>query len=237
MHTNTLLPMILSVLNHNFYTKMEFLRNLRLFEFQLHKYPWLSMVAIIITSIISIIISSTLLFGLIGLPPYSKISNFTQPMLFHTLTGFIIAPLILRLPKGKTTYSARGFRGIVLTGFLSKYSDRKSIIFSSIGFSLMHLLNLGMGREFVWVMGQLVWTFIIGLFYGYVFIETRSLLPSMIVHYLSNAFLGSLTGYMQSNASTGTQALYGITLTLGIIPTVSMFIWARFFITQWLHTE
>jgi membrane protease YdiL (CAAX protease family) len=265
------------------------------------------MVAIMSTTIISIIISSILLFGIIGIAPDSKISNFIQPMLFHILTGFIIAPLILHLPKGKRTYRQylrdiglsgeqpviklvllgvscyffiafsqasasiiyrffEGepitlsciqevikitedassllatipsmfeevvFRGIILTVFLSKYSERDSIIFSSIGFSLMHFLNLAMGREFIWVMGQLIWSFIIGLFYGYVFIKTRSLLPSMIVHYLSNAFIGSLTGYMQNNASAGTEAMYGVILTLGIVPTVLMIKWARFLIEKW----
>ena len=290
---------------------MGFFKNLRLFDFQLHKHPWLSMVAIMFTTIISIIISSNLLFGLIGIAPDSQTGNFAQPLLFHILTGFIIAPLILHLPKGKRTYrqylgdigivgdqpviklvllglscyfflaisqaSASiiyrffegkpitlnfiqgvitisedassllatipsifeevAFRGIVLTVFLSRYSERKSIIFSSIGFSLMHLMNLAMDRELVWVLGQLIWSVTIGMFYGYVFVRTRSLLPSMIVHYLSNAFIGSLTGYMQNNAPAGTEALYGITLTLGIIPTVLMIIWARFFITQWMNVH
>jgi membrane protease YdiL (CAAX protease family) len=126
-----------------------------------------------------------------------------------------------------------GFRGIVLTVFLNSYSERKSIIFSSIGFSLMHLLNLAMGRELVWVIGQLIWSFTIGLFYGYVFVRTRSLLPPMIVHYLSNAFIGSLTGYMQSSASARTEALYGVILTLGIVPTFLMIIWTRFFLEKW----
>jgi membrane protease YdiL (CAAX protease family) len=279
--------------------------------YQLHKHPWLSMLAIMFTTIISIIISSKLLFGILGISPNSKISNLTQPMLFHILTGFIIAPLILHLPKGKTTYrqylrdiglsgeqeviklvllgvscyfflaisqaSASiiyrffegnpitlsfiqgvitisedassllatipsmfeevGSRGIVLTVFLNSYSERKSIIFSSIGFSLMHLLNLAMGRELVWVIGQLIWSFTIGLFYGYVFVMTRSLLPPMIVHYLSNAFIGSLTGYMQSSASTRIEALYGVILTLGIVPTVLMILWARYFISEWLDIK
>jgi membrane protease YdiL (CAAX protease family) len=126
------------------------------------------------------------------------------------------------------------FRGIALTVFLSKYSERKSIIFSSLGFGLMHLLNLAIGRELVWVMGQVVWAFTIGLFYGYVFVRTQSLLPSMIVHYLGNVFIGSLTGYMQSRASIEIQALYGIILSLGVVPATLMILWTRFFSSKWL---
>jgi membrane protease YdiL (CAAX protease family) len=126
------------------------------------------------------------------------------------------------------------FRGIVLTVFLGKYSERKAIIFSSLGFGLMHLLNLINGRELVWVMGQIVWAFILGLFYGYIFVKTHSLLPPMIVHYLGNVFISSLAGYMQSRASIEMQALYGIIFSLGIVPTTLMILWTKFFTTRWL---
>ena len=126
------------------------------------------------------------------------------------------------------------FRGILLTVFLSRYSQRQSIIFSSLGFALMHLLNLVSGRELVWVMGQVVWAFILGLFYGYMFIKTRSLLPPMIVHYLSNVFISSLTGYMQSRASIEIQTLYGVIFSLGVIPTTLMILWTRYFTSKWL---
>jgi membrane protease YdiL (CAAX protease family) len=126
------------------------------------------------------------------------------------------------------------FRGIMLTVFLGKYSERKAIIFSALGFGLGHLLNLTGGRELVWVLGQVVWAFILGLFYGYIFVKTRSLLPPMIVHYLSNVFISSLTGYMQSRASIEIQALYGIIFSLGIVPTTLMILWTRFFSSRWL---
>jgi membrane protease YdiL (CAAX protease family) len=129
------------------------------------------------------------------------------------------------------------FRGIVLTVFLKKFSERNSILFSSLGFGMVHLLNLIMGRELIWVLGQVVWAFCIGLFYGYVFVRTKSLLPSMIVHYLGNVFIGSLTGYLQSQASVEMQTLYGVIFSLGIIPTALMILWARFFINHWLPSR
>jgi membrane protease YdiL (CAAX protease family) len=121
-----------------------------------------------------------------------------------------------------------------MTVFMSKYSERKSIVFSSLGFGLMHLLNLAVGRELVWVLGQVVWAFTIGLFYGYVFIRTRSLLPSMIVHYLGNVFIGSLTGYLQARASIEIQVLYGVIFSLGVVPTTLMILWTHFFTSKWL---
>jgi membrane protease YdiL (CAAX protease family) len=265
-----------------------------------------------VTSALSIILSGIVTFGLIGLPDDSPTVQFARGMSYHILTAFILAPFVLRLPKGKRTFGQYlddirlsrmqpfvrlvllalscyvilalsqvaasfvyrlfegqpingsfvrqvfdlsgdlppgspsllisipsifeevAFRGIALTVFLSKYSERKSIIFASIGFGLMHVLNLLMGRELVWVMGQVVWAFTLGLFYGYVFVRTRSLLPSMIVHYLGNVFIGSLTGYMQSRASIEIQALYGIIFSLGVVPTTLMILWARFFLSRWM---
>ena len=126
------------------------------------------------------------------------------------------------------------FRGIVLTVFLSKYSKRKSIIFSSLGFGLIHILSLAVGGELVWVLGQVVWAFTIGLFYGYVFVKTRSLLPPMIVHYLGNVFISTLVGYIQIRASIEVQVLYGVILSLGVVPTALIILWARFFSSRWL---
>jgi membrane protease YdiL (CAAX protease family) len=121
--------------------------------------------------------------------------------------------------------------------FLNKYSKRKSILFSAAAFGLMHLLSLSSGYEVVWVMGQVGWSFILGIFYGYLFIKADSLWPPMIVHYLGNVFIGSFTAYIQSMASIGTQVLYGLIFTLGIVPTTLMIIWVRFFSKRWLLTD
>lgn len=281
-------------------------------NFRLYEHPWLSLLAVMVTSVFSIGLSGIVIFGLMGLPGDSPTVQFAQGMSYHILTVFIFVPFVLHLPKGRRTFRQYldnigltriqpfvrlvvlalscyvilalsqvaasfvyrlfeglpinggfvrqvfdlsrdlppgspsllisfpsifeevAFRGIVLTVFLGKYSERKSIIFSSLGFGLMHLLNLTNGRELVWVMGQVVWAFILGLFYGYVFIRTRSLLPLMIFHYLGNVFISSLTGYMQSRASIEMQALYGVTFSLGIVPTTLMILWTRFFSSRWL---
>ena len=139
--------------------------------------------------------------------------------------------LLISIPS---IFEEVAFRGIVLTVFLSKYSERKSIIFSSLGFGLIHALNLLNGADLVWVMGQVVWAFTIGLFYGYVFVRTRSLLPPMIVHYLGNVFISSLVGYIQTRASIEIQVVYGVLLSLGVVPTTLMILWTKLFSSKWL---
>ncbi len=141
------------------------------------------------------------------------------------------ASLLVSIPS---MFEEVAFRGILLTTFLNKYNKRNSIIYSALGFGLIHLLNLVMGRELIWVLGQVIWAFCIGLFYGYIFVRTRSLLPLMIIHYLGNVFISSFTAYLQAQASIEMQTLYGVIFSQGIVPTVLMIVWARFFINRWM---
>jgi membrane protease YdiL (CAAX protease family) len=125
------------------------------------------------------------------------------------------------------------WRGVVLAAFLRVYDKRKSILFSALVFGAMHIVTVLDGRSLIWAVGNVVWAAIIGLFYGYVTFKTDSLLPAMIVHYLGNLFVGTITAYIQANASTSVVALYGIVFTFGIIPTSLMILWTRFFAAHW----
>ena len=280
--------------------------------FRLYERPWLALVAVMVTIVLSSILTGIVVYLLPGLQYESTTGQFIALTSYQILTVFLFAPFILRLPKGKRTFRqylqdiklsniqpffrlvvlglscygilalsqiaasivyrffeglpinlsflqqaidlSRGlgpgypslflsigsifeemeFRGIALTVFLSKYSKRESIIYSSVGFGLFHMINLVLGIDLVWAIGNVVWAFTLGLFYGYLVIKTRSLLPPMIVHYLGNVFISPLTSYIQTNASIETQALYGVVLTFGIIPVTLMTLWSRFFSSRWL---
>jgi membrane protease YdiL (CAAX protease family) len=125
------------------------------------------------------------------------------------------------------------WRGIFLSLFLGFYSKRKAIIMAALGFSILHLINLTGDKATIWVMGQLVWAFILGLWYGYSIIKTDSLIPAMMAHWLGNAFIGSITSYLQINATPTVQALYGVIFQLGIVPTVLLILWTRYLSNKW----
>jgi membrane protease YdiL (CAAX protease family) len=125
------------------------------------------------------------------------------------------------------------WRGIFLSLFLGFYSKRKAVIMAALGFSILHLINLTGDRPTIWVMGQLVWTFILGLWYGYSVIKTDSLIPAMMVHWLGNSFIGSITNYLQINATPTVEALYGVIFSLGIVPTGLMVLWVRYLSFKW----
>jgi len=67
------------------------------------------------------------------------------------------------------------FRGMILDGFLKRYSPWKSILWSSFLFGLFHFNP--------W---QFIPAFILGVIMGYVFWKTRSLWLCIFVHFVNN---------------------------------------------------
>ncbi|MBN1581053.1 MAG: CPBP family intramembrane metalloprotease [Anaerolineae bacterium] len=84
-----------------------------------------------------------------------------------------------------------------------------------------------------WVLGQVVWSTLTGLFYGVLVLKSGSLWPAILVHCLGNLFVGSLTSYVQASASIQTQAIYGTIFSFGLVPTTLMILWVRLFTTLW----
>ena len=74
------------------------------------------------------------------------------------------------------------FRGIILQGFLKNYSPQKAIIWASILFGLVHLNP--------W---QFIPAVVLGLFIGWVYWKTGSLLPCIFIHFVANT-----TSYVSS---------------------------------------
>ncbi|MFA6563941.1 MAG: CPBP family intramembrane glutamic endopeptidase [Verrucomicrobiia bacterium] len=70
------------------------------------------------------------------------------------------------------------FRGLVMHGFLSRYSARNSVLISAVLFGLIHLNP--------W---QLISGVSLGLLLGWWFVRTRSLLPCLAGHALANSTL------------------------------------------------
>lgn len=86
-------------------------------------------------------------------------------ILTAVVTLIIIAPLTEEIL----------FRGVILEGFLGNYSTVKSMFLSSLLFALLHLNP--------W---QLPHAFVLGLFFAYLYVKTRSLLLCILGHALNN---------------------------------------------------
>ncbi|HEY5122148.1 MAG TPA: type II CAAX endopeptidase family protein [Ignavibacteria bacterium] len=82
------------------------------------------------------------------------------------------------------------FRGIILDGLLKKYSPVISILISSLLFGLAHINP--------W---QFVTGLLFGIFSGWIYYKTRSVLPSIIIHSSANLSGFLLRYFIDTNSS------------------------------------
>ncbi|TFG27860.1 MAG: CPBP family intramembrane metalloprotease [Promethearchaeota archaeon] len=119
------------------------------------------------------------------------------------------------------------FRGIILTLLAKKYSEKKSVIISSILFGLMHLFNLLSGGNIIITVIQVIYATFFGIVFGYLFIKTKSLLPCIITHYLIDSL-----GQLFASASVTNFFSY-IMITIfgfGLIPMILNLILIRYLV-------
>jgi len=74
-------------------------------KFQLYQHPWLSVPAVYAAIILSNLIAGISIFGFLNLPEDSPWAQFVFGLSYHLLTIFVLVPFVLRLPKGKRTFS------------------------------------------------------------------------------------------------------------------------------------
>ena len=79
------------------------------------------------------------------------------------------------------------FRGVLLTFLLKKYDQSRAILLDSLIFSFAHGFNIIMGTSVIVVLLQMAFTFTAGLMFAYLFIKTESLIPSILIHYATDA--------------------------------------------------
>ncbi len=96
--------------------------------------------------------------------------KFISKDIYSFLTIVILAPVFEELI----------LRGVILDGFLKSYNPRKAILLSAFAFGLFHLNP--------W---QFVPAFIGGLYLGWIYYRTESIIPCVVIHSVNNltAFL------------------------------------------------
>ena len=143
------------------------------FNFKISNYK---IIPILVVTVVAIFLLNIFIINLIPISDSMKEymrELFEQTGIFTLFGAIILAPIFEELI----------FRGIVLDGFLKKYSPLKSIIISSILFGLLHLNP--------W---QFVSAFLGGLFIGWIYYKTRSVSLAIFIHFINNATgaLGSI---------------------------------------------
>jgi membrane protease YdiL (CAAX protease family) len=129
-----------------------------------------------------------------------------KPELFSFATIVIVAPILEELI----------FRGIILNGFLKRYSPFYAILFSSLLFGIGHVNP-----------SQIIVASLAGAFLGWVFYKTKSLLLCILLHFVNNctSFIfmvvlnnpnGSLYQMFESNMANYSMVVLGASLVLGL---------------------
>ncbi|MGD9395420.1 MAG: type II CAAX endopeptidase family protein [Candidatus Thorarchaeota archaeon] len=126
-------------------------------------------------------------------------------------------------------------RGVVLTMLLQVYSERKAIAGSAVAFGYVHILNLLNGpityASLVFVAGQITWTTIIGVLYGYMFIKTGNLYANMFLHWTANG-LSNCFMYLPY-VTPEIHALLNIVFNIGLMSTLISLLWVALVNKYW----
>lgn len=105
-----------------------------------------------------------------AIPMPTEIKNLFNQFLtndiYTFLTVAIAAPLLEEII----------FRGIILNGFLKRYSPTKAIIMSAVMFGIFHLNP--------W---QFIPAFLLGLVIGWLYWKTNSIIPGIVIHFINNS--------------------------------------------------
>ena len=100
------------------------------------------------------------------------------------------------------------FRGVITNG-LREYGKGTAVILSSLAFTLMHTNPL-----------QTVYQFMLGILLGLVYVETKSLLPSMLLHGMNNALSGISSFVYNIENPLWKGVYYAVTVALGLLAIV-----------------
>ncbi|HDZ18673.1 MAG TPA: CPBP family intramembrane metalloprotease [bacterium] len=125
------------------------------------------------------------------------------------------------------------YRGVIIPMLAKKYRIRTSLIISSIIFGFAHTFNIisyiliGVDPlNILFSVGfQVIYATILGFAFGYMYIKTKSLLPSIILHFLINS-----VGQLFLNTFIDDIFLAGVFLIgfVGVIPAILIVIFVKF---------
>jgi membrane protease YdiL (CAAX protease family) len=121
------------------------------------------------------------------------------------------------------------FRGVIIPLNSKKYSKLTVLMISSIIFGIFHLINILYGQDWVYTIFQVIFASAFGFLFGYLFIKTNSLLPSIILHYLFDS-LGQLfvNTIFPNELSVVLFLIFGIGMVPAILGIVLVFIITKY---------
>ena len=121
------------------------------------------------------------------------------------------------------------FRVVILSYLLTRTSNLKAIIYSSLIFALTHIVNLGALNQIGPVLIQMGYTFFVGLLCAFLYIFSLNIVLPLIFHFLFNLFNGTLSSALYPGI-TG-PLFYTINISMIVIATLYG-VWLYYFLTK-----
>lgn len=119
-------------------------------------------------------LSFTILFNLLVIYISNNSNSSNINMFILLISSGIIGPILEELV----------FRKLIIDKLLKFNSLYKTIIISSLVFSLLHINQL-----------KIIYTFIVGIIYGFVYIKRKNIMDSIIIHSISNMVVLLITNF------------------------------------------
>jgi len=160
-------------------------------------------------------LSTSLLATILGIWIFDLNILFGEPTIFNFGWFFFIFALIPGI------WEEVAFRGVILNLQLKKYSQTTSIILNGILFGLFHFVNLLFGNNLYATSMQVIYASCLGIAFSYMYVKTKSLIPSIVAHYLIDSIGILFSTVFTLNVITST--IYSI-VGVGIIPMIFIII-------------
>ncbi|MDP4207225.1 MAG: CPBP family intramembrane metalloprotease [Bacteroidota bacterium] len=179
-------------------------------HFLWRKIPW-SLIGLVLPFVFSLSIIIEPVIDLIPMPDFVKelFSSLITNDGYAFFMAVIAAPLLEELI----------FRGVILDGFLKRYSPAKAIIWSSVLFGIAHFNP--------W---QFIAAFAFGCVAGWLYWKTNSLIPGIVAHFFNN-FCAFVMMLFTGDSFSSTQQLMGYGKMYYILYGICLAVFAVTFMT------
>jgi len=168
---------------------------------------------------ISILFFSSISILAILLDVYSPNYHLLIDSDFESGLGWLI--LIFALIPG--IWEELAFRGVLFSVLMKKYSEKESIIYSSLFFSFFHIFNYFiLNQDLVSVVLQSVAAIFVGLVLANLMIKTKSIISGVIIHYSIDVTL-FISGLIFNLGDTDNSILFAL-FALMIVPPLVIYI-------------
>jgi membrane protease YdiL (CAAX protease family) len=140
---------------------------------------------------------------LLGSVLYSNASpSLIRPLILSVGWGIFAVPYVLFLALTIGLVEETSFRGYILRNLRGSFSEGKAVLYSAILFGLYHIsifyfytIGLPPLQAFTYWSSFILYTFVVGIFLGYFYLNTRQTILGTLSYHSSSIFIQSFVPY------------------------------------------